>query len=475
MNREEIAQNISSKYLILKQDGSEINLNLENKQEVINILNKIEDNNLKNYVISEELKIVSNKEPPSIKVMQQQELVGYVSSSDSGHFQLFPKGKILFNLIKEWCDKIAIDDLECFEIDSPVLYDWSDPEIFEQAKSFHERHYVVKLPDNKNKEFILRFAGDFGLFKMLKSANVNHNQLPLRIYEFSKSFRYEKRGELSGLKRLRAFHMPDIHSFSKDADFAKEEFLCIHNKFDKLLNGLKIDFALVFRVVEKYYEQYKPMILNIAKYSNKPVFIELLSEMKHYWALKNEYQAIDSVNGNVQLSTIQLDIKDSEIYGLGYIGASGDKKGYVICHSSIGSIERLMYSLLEQALKKEISSLPLWCSPIQLRVIPVSEKQLSFCKNLKFNENIRWDIDDSDNRLSKKIVNARKEWIPYVLVIGNKEIESNVFSVNKREGNIKINCDQKQLEMEILDQIKLYPKVLFSLPRCLSKRPIFFG
>ncbi|MFT4304948.1 MAG: aminoacyl--tRNA ligase-related protein, partial [Candidatus Woesearchaeota archaeon] len=257
MNREEILKNINSKYILLKQNGDEINLNLNNKEEVIKILDNLQDINLKKYVLAEELKMVPNKEPPSIKIMQEQELVGYVSSSDSGHFQIYPKGKILFNLVKEWCDRIALNELKCLEIDSPIMYDWSDPEIQEQASSFHERHYIVKLPNNPNKEFVLRFAGDFGLFKMLKNANVSYNQLPLRIYEYSKSFRFEKKGELSGLKRLRAFHMPDIHSFSKDIHSAKDEFLLLHNKFDKLLNGLEIDFAIVFRVVEKYYSEYK--------------------------------------------------------------------------------------------------------------------------------------------------------------------------------------------------------------------------
>jgi len=475
MNREEIIKNIKHKYVILKQDGSEVKLDLSNKEDVIRELDSLGDENLKSYVLSEELKIVSNKEPPSIKVMQEQELVGYVSSSDSGHFQIFPKGKILFNLVKEWCDRIALVDLNCLEIDSPVLYNWADPEIREQAQSFHERHYVVKVPNDPKKEFVLRFAGDFGLFKMLKSANVSHNQLPLRIYEYSKSFRFEKKGELSGLKRLRAFHMPDIHSFSKDSKSASEEFLLLHNKFDKLLNGLEVDFAIVFRVVEEYYEEYKSMILDISKKSNKPVFIELLSEMKHYWALKNEYQFIDSVAGNVQLSTIQLDIKDSAIYGLNYVDQDGSKKGYIICHSSIGSIERLLYSILEQSLKLNYPVLPLWASPIHLRIIPVSDNHLEFCKQLKIDENIRWDIDDSDNRLGKKIINARKEWVPYIIVVGDDEIKSAIFSILRRKDNIKISLSLEQLEKEILDKVRDYPKAYFSLPRELSKRPIFFG
>jgi len=119
--------------------------------------------------------------------------------------------------------------------------------------------------------------------------------------------------------------------------------------------------------------------------------------------------------------------------------------------------------------------LPLWASPIQLRVIPVSSKYLDFCKNLSFPDNIRWDIDDSDNRFGKKIVQAKFEWGPYVLVVGDKEIESGIYPVERREDNCKQEYQKEYLEKEILERCKEYPKVYFSLPRLLSKRPIFYG
>lgn len=114
------------------------------------------------------------------------------------------------------------------------------------------------------------------------------------------------------------------------------------------------------------------------KYSKRPAFIEVLSKMKHYWAVKHEFQGIDAVGGNCQLSTVQLDIVDAERYGIVYSDKDGKQKGCTICHSSVGSIERWIFSILENALKNEKPTIPLWLSPTQVRLIPVANSHLKY-------------------------------------------------------------------------------------------------
>ncbi len=474
MNREEIVKNIKSEYVVLKQNGEEVKLNLEEKEDVINKLNIISDKNLKAYVLSEELQSPNNIEAPSIKEMQRLEYIGYEPSSDSGHFRMYPNGQLIFELLKDWVDHIAKEKLEAMQIESPIIYDWSDEEIRAQAGSFHERHYMVKVPDDEEKEFILRFAGDFGLFKMLKDANFSYRMLPMRVYEFSKSFRYERSGELSGLKRLRAFHMPDVHSFCENQIQGMEEYKNLYKKYVDLAKGVGIQFAIVVRVVKDFYEKYKSDLIELANYSNAPVFVEVLSEMKHYWAIKHEFQAIDSINGNEQLSTIQFDVKDSKVYGINYINNSGEKQGCIICHSSIGSIERWIYAVLEEALKKEYPVLPLWLSPSQLRIIPVSDKYIEYCNQLNF-EGIRADIDDREEKVGKKLVRARKEWVPYVILVGEKELSEGKFIVNIRAENKQIEMSKEELENIIKEQIKGMPYRDIAMNKLLSKRPSFYG
>jgi threonyl-tRNA synthetase len=211
MNREDVVKNIKSRHLILLPDGKEFEIDISSLDKAKAVLDQINNPELNAYVLSEEVKGQPKNEPPSIKAMQQQEFVAYEPSSDAGHFSLYPKGHLIFELLKDWAAEIAVNRIGAIQIDSPIIYNWADPEIRGQASSFHERHYIVRVPDNPEKEFILRFAGDFGLFKLIKKAKFSYRMLPLRAYEFSKSFRYEKRGELAGFRRLRGFHMPDVH------------------------------------------------------------------------------------------------------------------------------------------------------------------------------------------------------------------------------------------------------------------------
>jgi len=188
--------------------------------------------------------------------------------------------------------------------------------------------------------------------------------------------------------------------------------------------------------------------------------------MKHYWAVKNEFQAIDSVCGNVQLATVQLDVKDAEVYGIRYADADGSKKGCIICHSSIGSIERWIYAVLEEALKKKRPVLPVWLSPVQLRLLPVSEKHIKACD---LDIDVRYDIDDSSDSLSKKLVKARKVWIPFVVVVGDREIESGKYNVKCRDGS-KVELSKDQIEALIRDKM---PYRRLPVPKLVSKQPIF--
>ena len=125
-------------------------------------------------------------------------------------------------------------------------------------------------------------------------------------------------------------------------------------------------------------------------------------------------------------------------------------------------------------MKREKPMLPVWLSPSQLRLIPVSEKHLEYCKSLQF-KNVRVDIDDSNDSLGKKIAKAGKEWIPYVAVIGDKEMESNKVMVNVRENESKIELSIEDIEKEIHEKCQGLPFRRIPVPKLLSQRPVFFG
>jgi len=470
LNRDMINAMIQKRGIILDKNGVEYNV--DNKEEMRNILK--ENDILNKFILEEKGLKGGGSVPKSIQAMQKLELVDYEPASDSGHFRFYPKGSLVFDLIKEWAEEIALNRLKSLKIETPLMYNYNEKDIQEQVKSFHESHYIVNVP-GKDSDFILRFAGDFGLFRMLKDARLSYKNLPMRVYEYSKSFRYERRGSLVGLKRLRAFSMPDIHSFTKDLSEGFKEYKEIYKSYYDLAREMNIQFVPVFRAVEDFYYEHKQEILDLVQYGDSPVYIELLSDMKHYWAIKSEFQAIDCGDGFVQLSTVQLDVKDAKLYGINYLDIDGEIKGCIICHSSIGSIERWMYSILEAALMKEKPVLPYWLSPVQLRIIPVSDEYIDECEEIidKLGRKIRCDIDDRDERLAKKIRNSAQSWVPYSIVVGQNEKESKRYSLKSREGEKIDNISIDEIKSYFIDKQNNMPYKALNLSNKLSMQPMF--
>jgi len=458
--REEVVSEIKSKFVILTPDGREIGLE---------DYKKVGDDSLIKFIEAEVLGKAPAREPPSVEGMKKHALIDYETASDAGHFRFYPKGALIFNLIKEWADSIA-RRLNAIEVFTPLIYDWSFKDIREQAESFHERHYLVYPPDMR-KEYVLRFAGDFGLFRMMKDAIISYKQLPLRIYEFTQSFRYERRGELAALRRLRAFHMPDIHSFSATIKDGWEEYKEIYRVLSDAVEDMGIEYAIAFRIVKDFYKKYREEILSLIKYSGKPALIEILSSRKHYWAVKHEFQGIDSVGNNCQLCTVQLDVEDAERYGIMYVDKDGKKKGCIICHVSVGSIERWIYQVLEEAYKMEKPSFPFWLAPTQLRIIPVGEEYIEECIELAtaLTNTCRVDVDDREMSVAKKVREAEKEWVPLIIVYGERERKSGIFNIRVRgKGEEKMSMDE--LMAKISSYMDDKPFIKLSLPILLSKR-----
>ena len=464
-----------SEYLIIDPSGNEYKVILdEGEIGKLKVLNEYPL--LKQYILSEEIGKKPHKTPEHIRLMRRLELVDYEPASDSGHFRFYPKGELLKNLLEMFADKIAIEELHAMKIETPMMYKLDEPDIARQAARFRERDYRLRVG---NRELLLRFAGDFGLFRMMKDVIMTYKQLPLRVYELVKAFRLEQSGELVGLRRLRAFTMPDIHSFCRDIKQGMEEYEVLFIYYTRLLNALGLPYVLVFRIVKDFYEENKEWVHSLIKKAGVPAFIELLPERKHYWVIKHEYQYIDSVGGNAQLCTVQLDIEDAERYGIYFIDENNEKKPCIIIHSSMGSIERWIYALLEEAAKRikegKVPKLPTWLSPIQVRVIPVSSEYLKHAIEvaMKINDKgFRCDVDDRDETVSAKIRDAEREWIPYIIVIGKREVEGKRLSVRIRGDGIA-ELDMNELIRRLEEECKGMPKLPLYTPLLLSKRPRF--
>jgi threonyl-tRNA synthetase len=311
--------------------------------------------------------------------------------------------------------------------------------------------------------------------------------MPLKVYELTRySFRREKSGELVGLKRLRAFSMPDCHAFCTDLDQAKKEYAARFELSMKILDEIGLtpdDYEVAVRFTKEFYTQNKNFIGSLAKKAGRPVLTEMWNERFFYFILKWDFNFVDNQDKAAALSTDQIDVENAERYGITYTDEKGQKKLPLILHCSpSGAIERDVYALLEKAYRDQKHGkqpmLPLWLSPTQIRMIPISDDYLAHVEKMIESPEakcIRIDVDDRALTLQKKIREAEMEWIPYIIVVGKKEIESGEVPVRDRSTGKLRNMKLETLIKEIRQSTLNKPFKPLPLPKYVSKRPQFHG
>ncbi|MCL4333327.1 MAG: threonine--tRNA ligase [Candidatus Thermoplasmatota archaeon] len=440
--------------------------------------------NLKKFADYEITKVRTYQQvPPHIKLMQKLQLVDYEPGSDQGNMRFYPNGRLIKSLLERYVTEKTVS-YGAIEVETPIMYDYGHPALKEYLNRFPSRHYIVKSDD---KEFFLRFSADFGQFLLMSDATVSYKQLPFRFYEITRySFRRELSGELTGLKRLRAFTMPDMHTMCAGIDQAKEEF---KKQFDFCMNVLDSigieqgSYEAAIRMTEEFWKENGDFIRYLVKTFGKPVLIEMWNFRYAYFDPKFEFNVVDTMGKATALSTVQMDHENGKRYNMTYIDANSNRQFPIILHDSpSGAIERVIYALLEQAAEDEkkgkTPSLPLWLSPTQVRFVPLADRHLKKCiEEAKYmtEKGIRADVDDTDSSLSKKIRNAEQNWVPYICVIGDREMESNKLSVRTRGKQGQSDRSSDELAQEILGAVAGMPKAPLSLSMMLSKRPIFRG
>jgi len=286
----------------------------------------------------------SQQIPPHIKLMQRLELVDYEPGSDPGNLRWYPKGRLVKSLLEQFVTNTMLE-YGAMEVETPVMYDFNHPSLSAYLDRFPARQYLIKSED---KDLFLRFAACFGQFLMLHDMQISYRQLPLRLYELTRySFRREKSGEISGLRRQRAFTMPDCHALCFDLEQAKKEYVARFKLCTKVLESLglgKEDYELAIRFTKDFYEENKNFLVSLAKLFAKPVLIEMLKEKALYWILKWEFNFIDNQNKASALSTDQLDVENAYRYDITYIDEKGERQHPLILHCSpSGGIERCVY------------------------------------------------------------------------------------------------------------------------------------
>lgn len=390
-------------------------------------------------------------EPAHVSLMRGKELVDYEPASDVGCLRWMPKGKLIRDLLADYVLRVVLE-YGGTPVETPVMYDLGDRAIYEHAAKFGERQYRFK---SNNRNMMLRFAACFGMFSIMRDMHISPNSLPMKMYELSTySFRHEQKGEVIGLKRLRAFTMPDMHTLCTDMPEALkcfEEQLAMGWK-----TGKDFETALVaaFRCTKDFYAEHEAWVKKIVKDSDCPMLIEILSDRVHYWVAKIDLAAIDGQMRPIENPTVQIDVESSARFNIRYHREDGTVVYPPILHCSpTGSVERVICAILEHVSTQAVPSLPLWLAPVQARVVPVAERHLALAQDTCTALNaaqVRCDVDDRDESVGKKVREAGMDWVPYVIVVGDEEEKNRNLTVTIRRKSQPNKPHKEQMTVDAL-------------------------
>ena len=334
--------------------------------------------------------------------------------------------------------------------------------------SGHWDHYkddmfpVMKMD---NEELVLRPMNCPHHMLIYKNSMHSYRDLPIKIAELAHDFRYEDSGAVCGLERVRQMCQNDSHLFVRPDQIKEEVGKVLNLIFDVYLNDFgfpreNFAFRLSLRSKEKekyidndeMWETAEGQLREILKELNID-FYEAEGEAAFYGP-KIDIQIKTALGHDVTIPTCQLDFALPERFDLSYIGEDGQKHRPVVIHRAIlGSSDRFISFLLEETK----GNLPTWLAPVQVKILPISEKQHEYCKELNeklLDEGIRVKFDDRNEKVGYKIREAQMEKIPYMLIVGDKEVENGEVSVRSRkDGNngevVKVEEFIKKIKEEI--------------------------
>jgi threonyl-tRNA synthetase len=457
-------------YLILAEDGkahSPEDYKFKENEENFRLL-------VEKEALGRELK--GGGEPEYIKHMKKFG-IDWETMSDVGHMRYGPQATLIFDLIAEYSGHVANSiGIPVYSLKGTNMFNLDLPPVREHAELFGDRLYHV---DVEKKSFVMRYAACHQQFAIIKDWQISYRHLPFGAFEVADSYRLEQSGELLLGFRVRRLNMPDLHVFCKDLEEAKEWFLKLHRKIYEEVKALGGDYVSLYNLTSKqFFEENKDFFKQLVKLEKKPVLLCFYPPgINYYWTLNIEYHIIDKMSRPREIATVQIDVGNAERFGIKFTDKEGKENYPIILHTAIiGTIERYLYTLFDLALKMKHPALPLWLSPTQVRVIPVGDRFEKDAEKIaeKIEKNdIRVDVDDRPLTMQKKIREAETEWINYVVVIGQKEIDSGLLAVrDRRTGEIR-QMKLEELVKEIKRNIADKPFKRSVVPQRLSERPQF--
>ncbi|KFI86983.1 threonyl-tRNA ligase [Bifidobacterium pullorum subsp. saeculare DSM 6531 = LMG 14934] len=402
------------------------------------------------------------------KLGQEMDLFSFPEELGPGLAVFHPKGAAIINAMQDYSREMHRKHHYSF-VQTPHITKGHLYEISGHLQWYKDGMYPPMRIDEEKDENgnIVKQGFDYYLKPMncpmhnliFRSRQRSYRELPLRLFEFGTVYRYEKSGVVHGLTRVRGLTQDDSHIYCTREQMRDE----LKNLLTFVLNLLK-DFGLndfylelstkdehKFVGSDEIWEEATTTLAEVAKESG----LELVADPggAAFYGPKISVQARDAIGRTWQVSTIQLDFNLPERFGLEYIAADGTHQRPVMIHRALfGSIERFFAILLEHY----AGAFPAWLAPVQVLGIPVADEfaphLAGFVKSLE-DEMVRCEIDYSDDRFGKKIRNASKSKVPFILIVGEEDMSKNAVSFRFRDGSQLNGVPVDQARAWILEAI----------------------
>jgi len=351
-----------------------------------------------------------------------------------------PKGTIIIDELQKHvetiCRKYGFEKVMTPHLAKIDLFETSG-----HAQKFSDELFHVTSKHKQN--FVLKPVQCPHQTQIFASKQRSYRDLPIRYMESGKQYRAEKPGEISGLNRVIAITVEDGHSFCR-VDQVKEEIKSMVNIIKDFYSALGLWGKHWVSLSVRDLNQPEKYIGDIEDWDKCETMLQEVSDEMKLDAQKREGEAAlygpkldfmfkDAIGKEIQIPTVQLDFATAKRFGLFYINEKGEKVAPVMVHRAIlGSYERFMVLLIEHF----AGAFPVWLSPVQAIVLPISEEKFgAYAKRVKEKlvfAGIRAEVDDSKESLGKRISEAEKQKIPYMLVVGEKEMSADSVAVRKR-------------------------------------------
>lgn len=362
------------------------------------------------------------------------ELELFMMTGEGPGFPFFlPKGMVLRNVLEDYWRKIhTLNSYQ--EVKTPVML---NEELWH--RSGHWDHYKDNMYTTKidEQDFALKPMNCPGGMLVYKSKMHSYKDLPIRMGELGLVHRHEKSGQLNGLFRVRCFTQDDAHIFCLPEQIESEIINLMH-----LINQVYSLFGFTYTVElstrpensmgsDEEWATAENALKKALEHENMEYVIN--EGDGAFYGPKIDFHIKDSLGRDWQCGTIQLDFQMPERFDLTYIGQDGEKHRPVMLHRVVfGSIERFIGVLIEHY----AGAFPTWLAPVQVKILTISDKQKAYANKIVeklMNEGIRVELDDREEKIGYKIREAQLQKIPYMLIVGDKEVETNAVGVRARK------------------------------------------